>query len=66
MLPEKTDADTAWHRRLGRRLFRGEVAEDRARGAYLNTRIAWVLGLSLTAAIVLVGGVYVVLRHGGS
>jgi hypothetical protein len=59
MSSEKSDTDTAWHRRLGRRLTGASVDEGRTRGAYLNGRTAWVLGLSLAAAVILLGGVFV-------
>jgi len=56
---EKPDADTFWHRRIGRRLAGLNVDEGRTRGAYLNSRIVWVLGVSLVAAVIVLGAVFV-------
>ena len=64
MSPEKIDTDTAWHRRLGRRLLPGEVGENRSRGAYFNGRTVWFLAISLLFAILLVGGVVLFRQHG--
>jgi hypothetical protein len=64
MLSEKNEPDTAWHRRFGRRLASGEVGEDRTRGAYLNNRTVWVLAVSLVAAVLLLGGVFIFQGHG--
>ena len=60
----KHDDDIAWHRRIGPALRPGEVGEDRTRGAYLNGRIAWVLGLSLAGAILALGAVFTLSGHG--
>jgi hypothetical protein len=56
---EEPEADIVWHRRLGRRLAGLGVEEGRTRGAYLNGRIVWVLGLSLVAAVLVLAGVFV-------
>jgi hypothetical protein len=58
MTPEQQDTDITWHRQLGRRLAPGEVEEDRARGAYMNGRLAWVLVASLIAVIVVFGALF--------
>ncbi len=55
---DKNSTDVAWHRRLGRRLFAGQVGESRTRGAYINGRIAIVLAVSIVGAIVALGVVF--------
>jgi hypothetical protein len=64
MAPDQRDTDITWHRRLGRRLAPGEVEEDRVRGAYMNGRIAWVLVVSLIAAIVVFGALFALHAQG--
>jgi hypothetical protein len=56
---EDADPDTAWDVRPGGPPRLGEVGEDRTRGAYLNGRMAWVLGASIVAAVVVLGGALV-------
>jgi hypothetical protein len=61
---DKNETDTVWHRWIGRRLPSGEVREGRTRGAYLNSRTVWVLGVSTIAAIVVLGGLLIFHGHG--